>query len=68
MRIASLGRLEGLLVRLSKLVGREFLRPGNVATERAAEPKNVEVIEAVEREAEGDNTPEEDTVAFWFGY
>lgn len=68
MRIASLRRLEGLLVRLSELVGRELLRPGNVAAERAAELKNIKVIEVVEREAEGDDTPEEDTVAFWFGY
>jgi len=67
MRIASLGRLEGLLVGLCELVGRELLGPGNVAAEKAAELqrlKNIEVIEVVEREAEGDDTPEEDTVAF----
>lgn len=63
MRIANPGRLEGLPVRLSELVGRELLRPGNVAAERAAELKDIEVIEVVEREAEGDDTPEEDTVA-----
>ena len=34
MRTVSLGRLEGLLVRLSELVGRELLRPSNAATER----------------------------------
>jgi hypothetical protein len=68
MRVASLGRLEGPLVRPSELVGRELLGSGNVAAERAAELKKIEVIEVVEREAEGDDTPEEDTVAFWFGY
>jgi hypothetical protein len=67
-RIASLGRLEDLLVRLSELVGRELLRPGNVVAQRAAELKDIEVIEVMEREAEDDDTPEEDTVAFWFGY
>jgi len=66
--LRSLRRLEGLLVRLSELVGRELLRPGNVAAERAAKLKNIEVIKVVEREGEGDDTPEEDTVAFWFGY
>jgi len=67
MRIASPGWLEGLPVRLRESVGRELLRPG-VAAERAAELKDIEVIEVVETEAEGDDTPEEDTVAFWFGY
>lgn len=52
----------------AELVGRELLRLGNVAAERAAVLKNIKVIEVVEREAGGDDTPEEDTVAFWFGY
>ncbi|OCL05250.1 hypothetical protein AOQ84DRAFT_366801 [Glonium stellatum] len=69
MRIASLRRLDGLVVKLIGLIKSELSKPNNMAAERATELERskVELVEVVLKEIEGDTTPEEDTAAFWFG-